>query len=97
MILSPPATNIRQFTWNKGRSMMFAEASSTNGFGRVYDDACDEGLRVYNPRTGACITFAVDRTVVVDGELREWKLKPVKSEGVGFNTIKHIELLLFND
>lgn len=46
-------------------------------FGRVYDDACDEGLKIRSERSGVMATFVVARTECdSEGDLRYWLLLP---------------------
>jgi hypothetical protein len=77
-ILHPPTTNIRQFHYFDGK--LVGEMSSTNGFGRVYDDACDEGLTIESNRTGRQVVYAVDSEIVRDGEIVAWELIPARIE-----------------
>jgi len=47
-----PVHSASRFSWSKGVGV--AEASDLRGtplFGRLYDDACDLGFRLLNPRT----------------------------------------------
>lgn len=62
-------------------------------FGRVYDDACDEGVTVISERTGKEIVFALNgRDMDESGEdLCGWNLVAVTP---GF---KHLKLLIIND
>lgn len=78
MILTPPATNTRQLTWVPKNREYVGEMSSTNGFGRVYDDACDEGMTLVSSGTGATLVFVVDHTERdVEGDVKFWLLRPV--------------------
>jgi hypothetical protein len=49
-------------------------------FGRVYDDACDEGITLISERTGDKIVFVVDSIDYSgqgeDREVAGWRLKP---------------------
>jgi hypothetical protein len=89
-ILKPKPVSIRQLTWLPAERKLVGEISSTRGLGRVWNDSCDEGLTVVNPRTGAEVVFAVDHTEVVDGEIRWWTLRAAASG-------HDVTITLFND
>lgn len=79
MILRPAPVSTRQFTFDPTSRLFVGEMSSTNGFGRVYDDACDEGMTLFNPRTGCEVVFVVDRTDRdSDGDVTSWRLVPAQ-------------------
>lgn len=47
-------------------------------FGRVYDDAADEGFKLLSPRTGQEIVLAVNSVKRnADNEIQWWDLRPV--------------------
>ena len=48
--LLPKPVSVTAFTWMPAERMFVAEMSEIRGFGRVYDDACDEGLDAAEPR-----------------------------------------------
>lgn len=92
-VLTPPAVSATMFTWEGGIGV--AEASSLPAsFGRVYDDACDEGLTVVSSRTGRQVVFVVDATVRDnDGDITEWVLTPVNPADA--STVRGLRI--FND
>lgn len=96
MILKPPTTPTRQLTWHCADRQWVGEHSSTNGFGRVYDDACDEGLTLVGDRTGREVVYVVDHTEVEDGEIRYWILVPAAPQA-GAAATRWGTILLFND
>lgn len=86
--LSPARVSTRQFSYRPADRTFIGEISATNGFGRVYPDACDEGLTMVSHRTGTEKVFVVvneerDR----EGDLTKWTLRSRD----GFT------LVLFND
>lgn len=92
-VLKPKPVSTRQFFYSAEHRQFVGEISSTNGLGRVYDDACDEGLTLVSARTGVEVTFVVDHTErSADGELMWWLLKPV-----GKGPLPQVTLILLND
>lgn len=94
MILHPPATATRQLSYDPKLNQYVGEVSDTNGFGRVYDDACDIGMTLVNLRTGREVVFSVDREDYRDGELVSWTLVPA---GRVAGLLRDCTVLLFND
>lgn len=87
--LKPAPVSTRQLTYNAATSTFIGEISDTHGFGRVYADACDEGLTLVSSRTGAELVFVVvDEQRDAEGDLQLWKL-----EAVG----RPFRMTLFND
>lgn len=88
-VLAPAPTAIRQFHYDAATRTFTAEVSSTNGLGRVYDDACDDGLTVVGA-TGRKVVFVVARVERDrEGDLLAWHLTDV--DGAGFR------MTLWND
>jgi hypothetical protein len=81
-VLKPAPVSIRQFTWDAasstptGRATLSAEISSTNGLGRVYDDAADEGLTVLGS-TREIVFVVTDTHYNTERELTHWDLRSV--------------------
>jgi hypothetical protein len=91
-ILKPAPVSISQFDWDPVARKLSGEVSSTNGFGRVYDDACDVGLTIFNARSGREVVFAVDHTERDgEGDVRYWTLRPAGRAPV------QMTVQLFND
>jgi hypothetical protein len=89
-ILHPPMVSSAQLSFYNGSYV--GEISDTDGFGRVYDDACDEGLTLVSQRTGREVVFVVDRTEVRDGEVVSWRLIPADPR-----LRREADMILFND
>lgn len=78
--LRPAPVSTAQFTWDRAHRMLVTEISNFGhgfDFGRVYDDACDEGVTLVSEHTGRQVVFAVnhierDR----EGDLLYWDLIP---------------------
>lgn len=86
----------KSFTWHKGSGV--AEISDFKGnehllFGRLFDDACDQGFRCIG-RDGGIIPFSLEyEHRDNEGEIQAWVFRPVNRQlreaGVRIN--------LFND
>jgi hypothetical protein len=78
MILKPAPMSTKQITWYPNQNLGVAWASETNGLGRVYDDACDEGLTLVSHRTGEEVVMVVQEDTCDDeGDILSWTLRPV--------------------
>lgn len=89
MILKPNPITANAFCHQKGTCRLVGEISSTHGFGRVYDDACDEGFTVVHDN-GTEVVYAVHRTERDRDGIAWWDLVPVNAQNAP--TIR-----LFND
>lgn len=88
MLLKPAPVRILQFAYYPPRRMFHGEMSDTHGFGRVYDDSCDEGLTVVSD-TGREVVFVVhDEHTDAEGDITHWDLK---------STCGTYRMVLFND
>ena len=89
--------SIKLFTHNPESKMLIAEASDLCCwkqalFRRLYDDACDIGIALYNPRTGSTTHWYTCAEVMEQDELTAWILQPTvescrKHPGVQFYTM----------
>ena len=79
MLLPLRSVSIKHFTHNAESKHLVAEISDLgcNAFQRLFDDACDEGLSVYNARTGSTTIWAIESTHCVEREITEWILRPL--------------------
>lgn len=96
MILRPTPVSLRNFTLSadeRGRCLLVAEASSLPSFGRVYDDACDEGLTVVSHHTGREVVYGVsDEVKDREGDIAYWTLIPADLRDSGLPNLR-----VFND
>jgi hypothetical protein len=93
--LRPTPTSTRQFTWLPETRQFVGEISSTNGFGQVFDDSCDEGMTLVG-KTGEEVVFCVDRTERdAEGDILFWILRPAVS--LGRRQVPSCTVQLFND
>jgi len=93
-LLKPCPVSTRRFTYLADERMFVAEASDLPGFGRVYNDACDEGLTLVSHRTGCEIVCAVEHIERDrEGDLLYWDLRPASSRNAPFS----FTVRIFND
>lgn len=92
----------KQFTLS-GKTLVaeISELSSGNRrqvFGQVYQDSCDEGLRVVSAKTGASVDFYVYKTDNgSEGEIAGWRLRPTRESIKRVPTCERVEVLVIND
>ena len=95
-ILKPSPISTKQFTYVKEEGLLVAEASSLPPFGRVYDDACDEGLTLVSHKTGREVVYVVNSIgrehMDPAGDLLYWDLVPARASESGLPTVR-----VFND
>jgi hypothetical protein len=78
-LLRPVPVPSSQFAWIPESNKFVAEISDIGGqFGRVWDDAADEGLTLVSSKfPGKEIVFVVwDEERDADGDITQWKLHP---------------------
>jgi hypothetical protein len=78
-VLRPNPVNAAMFMWNAEDRTYFIDMSQLGGFGRVYDDACDEGLTLverHGLREVVCVVE--DQKMDRDNDITMWVLKPVR-------------------
>jgi len=96
-MLKPTRVNSNQFSYNAGNGKFVAEISDFGPdfqFGRVYDDACDEGLTLVSARTQRDLVFVIERREVDDeGDLIAWHLVPAS----GQEGMPKCSMIIFND
>jgi hypothetical protein len=93
-LLHPPATSSAQLTWEPSSAEYVGEASSTHGLGRVYADACDEGLTLVSATTLRSVVLVVTHEERdSEGDTLFWLLEPVRSAWVQ----RPFRVRLFND
>lgn len=94
MRLRPAPVPAAQLSYNAGLRQYVGEISSTHGFGRVWDDACDQGLTLIG-RTGTEIVFVViEAHRSADGDTTDWLLRPAAPVEP---RLADLTLVLFND
>lgn len=92
-ILRPAPTSTRTITLDRATGLLVAEMSNLNGFDRVYQDACDEGLTLISHITGREVVYAVNGVVKdAEGDLVHWDLIPADTRDSGLPALR-----IFND
>lgn len=77
MILKPCPVSTDRFNYIASDNTFVADASDLNGFGRVYDDACDLGVTLVSAKTGREVVFVVTaERRDGEGEILFWELRP---------------------
>jgi hypothetical protein len=93
----------RGFSYNKDTKVLVGEASTVSAgdkhplFGRVYDDAVDEGFILKSHKTGKEITFVVDKIDAKKGEIKSWSLVPIDRKTGRRDKSLNFKVLVFND
>lgn len=94
MILRPTPVSTKQLMWFSDEHKFLADISDLGPqfkLGRVYDDACDEGLTLVSEWTGKEIVFAMHEELKnEEGDVEGWEFKPVS------NSV-NLTIILFND
>lgn len=94
-LLHPPRVSTDRFHYDAATGTFMADASDLSDLrlGRVYDDACDEGLTLVSATTGTELVYAVhqehrDR----EGELLFTELRPAPGQ-----TSHRFRMAIYND
>ena len=104
MQLNPAPFPISRFTHNPESKMLYVEMSDlsyTAGrlpFEQLYDDACDEGIAVYNPRTNSTTYwYYVADVRDADGDLTMWVLQPTTESCRKHPGVQNYTMHILND
>ena len=95
--------NIKRFTHAAEAKMLIVEASDLNwfpgqtDFKQLYDDACDIGLALYNPRTGSTTHWYLVAEVAEQGDLTKWILQPTNESCRKHPGVQCYTMHIFND
>jgi hypothetical protein len=67
-------------------------------WGRVYDDACDAGVRIMSTITGHVALFVViHEERDGDGDVTKWVLKAVRERGPRNPLLDTLKVVIYND
>lgn len=87
--------------WRPAMNAFVTEISDLNAngvsFGRLFDDACDQGLVLVSHKTGVQVKFYIDREVVRDGEVVSWILLPTFDTTMKIPALIDTFVEVFND
>lgn len=103
MQLSLPQVDSDIFTHSSSQQRLVAEISDLRGidvFSPLYDDACDAGFALRNPRTGNITRWALLQEVrdgTPDNEIQVWIFAPAPETVRKQPELKGYELHLLND
>ena len=99
-IVDLPAISSDQFTVNKAIKLLSAEASDLQHFylGRVYPDACDQGFRLVNAKTGNATDWVLTNTDIdAEGDARAWIFVPIRRSVRDNPAMFGWEIHIYND
>ena len=75
-----------------------SEGGKVQVFSQVYSDACDQGLELYNGKTGQSTWWVVDKeSYDLGNELVSWTLIPLPGAIVRFPALKGWTITVYND
>lgn len=102
MIICSKIYDASRFSWDA--KVPAAELSDlgvragVDPFCRIYDDACDVGIGLRNPKTGKVIRFAVASTDKDrEGDVGGWNLEIIPEDVKHAPSLKGRRILLIND
>lgn len=98
-----PRHSSKKFSYDSDTNAFTAWASTLDEgmkkhmFGRIFNDACDEGMYIVSDKTGAEAGFAVDREERNDdNDITSWVLKPTDETKRKFPLLKNATVTIFN-
>lgn len=95
MLLKPTRVSSKSFSYTLYDRTFTAFASDLGPgfrFGRVYDDACDEGLTLVSHTTGIEVVFRIENVHTEEGDILSWELVSVTPTYKG-----RYSMIIFND
>lgn len=98
MLLKPAPVSTEKFSWFRDSRQFVAEISDFGPhwqFGRVWDDAADEGLTLVSQWSGEEIVFVIFAEDTDGDEVIGWHLKPAVRNDARLTG--PIEVVVFND
>jgi hypothetical protein len=91
-LLRPNPINATRFLWHPKDRMYSVEMSDIGGFGRAFDDSCDEGITLVERNGLREVVCVVDEEVRdAENDVQYWVLKPWRYKGTPFT------IVVFND
>jgi hypothetical protein len=93
-MLYPTHVRTDLFTFDRDSNMLVGEMSTVlpKGFGRVFNDSCDEGFTLVSQVTGHRVVMMVNHIEKDDGDLVYWDLIPAELNKAGLMKVR-----IFND
>lgn len=91
----------KQFAYdgpNRTLSADISDFGKSFQWGRVYDDACDGGVRIVSHITGHEATFViVNEERDDDGDVTKWVLQAIRTRGPRNPILDTLKVVVFND
>lgn len=103
MQITPLSFNAHLFTATAGPNTMIAEASTLGlspgvaPYASLYDDACDVGITLYNPRTKVETRWVLRAEVCSDGDITHWIFDATSETLRKHPHLKHWRVDILND
>lgn len=94
MRLRPAPVPFGQLTYDPAGRRFTGEISSTSGFGRVWDDACDQGLTIVGTTGYELVMVVGAERRDAEGDITAWDLEPADPCPAH---LRDLRLTLFND
>lgn len=98
--ISPLTATARVWSISKKHKTLIAEHSDLGSpqlYNRIYDDACDVGIALHNPKSGKTTTWYLADEISHEGDLEVWVFKPLNSEIRKFPNLAGWEVHILND
>lgn len=93
--------SLDDFIHDPSKQCFYNEASSLKGniFQPIYDDACDVGFLVCNPKSGQTILVTLFKTNFDnhEGEAESWVFTPSDRDVRAHPKLKNYKFLIYND
>ena len=99
MQLDPNPLRLSKFAWSVNDKTLTAEISDFGrGFNwsRLYDDAADMGLALYNPKTGSITRWALVPHLLRDDN-QFWTLHPCTESVLKYPAVAGWKMTIIND
>lgn len=100
MQLNPPQYHAKYFHHIKDEKKLVSEYSDLQlkDFHQLYDDACDVGIALYNPKTGSVTRwYWADDERDREGDIMLSKLLPCKESIRKYPALEGYTMIIFND
>ena len=104
MQLHPSPYPIKLFSHHLGEKTLIVEASDLGWragevkFSRLYDDACDDGIVVYNPRTNSTTYWhTAEELRDPAGDITAWVLRPTHESSRKHPGVQNYTMHILND
>jgi F0F1-type ATP synthase delta subunit len=97
MIICKKTYNAALFDWKKKTPSAEASTLGLDNFEQIYDDACDVGIMLENPKTNTKAAFFLCETIMTEDEIDGWRLRSIPEHVKKNPRLKDIEIIIWND